>query len=382
MQKKQAPNTITSEMAGNKNKQTGVNYGDLDPFKIAVQQAAASTSYNLEEYFSYHEVAASRGESAYVWDEGGKYQAIVTEGLGTKNLVADAMEEITGKTYYGAIAQDTVAMIVNDLIVVGAMPKIVTAHMSVSESDWFKKNPQRAEALAKGWASACNIAGAVWGGGETPSLKDILQPGVLELSGSAIGEINPPEHLTLGNKLQPGDLIIYLPSSGIHANGLTDARNIANGLSEGYSTQLSDGSTYGEALLVPTPIYVDAVRSLFATGVDIHYMANITGHGWRKLMRANRDLTYVMAFTAEHIPPVFDFMQQQSGKSDEQMYGTFNMGMGFAIFVPGEHLAGSLRTLQSGGWAARLAGHVEEGPRQVIIKPKNIVFEEDSLKIR
>ncbi len=368
-------------MAGDKNEQTGVNYGDLDPFKIAAQQAGGSTTDNLERYFGYHEVAESVGESAYIWYEGGKYQAMVTEGLGTKNLVADAMREVTGKTYYDAIAQDTVAGIVNDLIVVGAMPKVVTAHMSVAESEWFN-DTQRMHDLVDGWATACNLAGAKWGGGETPQLKQILQPGVIELSGSAIGEINPPERLTVSSKLQAGDHIIYLPSSGIHANGLTDARAIVDNLPEGYSTRLNDGSTYGESLLTPTPIYVDAVRSLFHAGVDVHYMANITGHGWRKLMRADRELTYVMAFTPECPPPVFDFIQEHSGKSDEQMYGTFNMGLGFAIFVSDEHLAGSLKVLQSGGWAARLGGHVEEGTRRVIIEPKNIIFETDSLNIR
>lgn len=386
-------------MAGNKNEQVGVNYRELDPFKIAAQKAAATTSHNLEEYFGYHEVPESRGESAYVWYEGDKYQAMVTEGLGTKNLVADKLfEEIKvasqnlsavanafgqeqGRTYYDAIAQDTVAMIVNDLIVVGAMPKVVTAHMSVAESSWFN-NIERTEDLVSGWANACNLAGATWGGGETPALKGILQPGTIELSGSAIGDIKPTNRLTLGEKLQVGDKIIYLPSSGIHANGLTDGRAIADGLPESYHTRLSDGSMYGEALLTPTLIYVNAVRSLFEAGVDIHYMVNVTGHGWRKLMRANRELTYVLAFTAENQPPVFDFIQQHSGKSDEEMYGTFNMGMGFAFYIPDKDFAKALKVLQSRGWPARLAGHVEEGPKRVIIKPKDIVFEADSLNIR
>lgn len=385
-------------MAGEKNPQAAVDYSDLDPFKIVAQQAAATTSRNLEEYFGYHFLEESRGESACVWYENERYQAMVAEGLGTKNLVADRLfEEIktasqnlsaianvvgenSAKTHYDAIAQDTVAMVVNDLIVVGAMPKVVMAHMSVGESSWFS-DTRRAKDLVDGWANACNMAGATWGAGETPSLKDILQPGVIELSGSAIGEINPPRRLTLGDKLQPGDHIIYLPGSGIHANGLTDARNIAEGLLLGYNTPLSNGSTYGESLLVPTPIYVDAVRLLFQAGVDIHYMANITGHGWRKLMRANRELTYVMDFIPEQ-QPLFDFIQEQSGKSDEQMYGTFNMGMGFAVYLAAEDTPSSLKMLQSRGWAARLGGHVEVGPKRVVIEPKGLTYESDTLEIR
>jgi phosphoribosylformylglycinamidine cyclo-ligase len=357
-----------------------VDYGNLDPFKLAAQAAAASTADNLEIMFGLQEVPESRGESAYVWDEGENYGTIVTEGLGTKNLVADAMREITGRTYYDAIAKDTVAMIVNDLITVGALPKVVTAHFSVGDSEWLSDR-RRAQDLVDGWAHACNEAGATWGPGETPQLKDVLLPGVIELSGSAVGEIYPKDRLTLGNKLQPGDKIIYLPSSGIHSNGLTDARRIAEDLPEGYETLLSEDTTYGEALLTPTPIYVDAVRSLFEAGVDIHYMANITGHGWRKLMRAERELTYVINIPPQP-QPVFEFIQRHSDKSDKEMYATFNMGMGFALYVSSDDMIKALKALQDRDWPARLAGHVEEGPRQVIISPKNIVFESDSLNIR
>lgn len=379
--------------------QGGVNYNDLDPFKIVAQNAAASTAGNLEKYFGYHEVEESRGESAYVWYEGFKYQAMVIEGLGTKNLAADELfrqikeasviesqianelAPISGRTHYDSIAQDTVAMIVNDLIVVGAMPKVIAAHMSVAESAWFKQDPQRAEDLANGWAAACNLAGATWGPGETPQLKGILQPGVIELSGAAVGEINPPEHLTLGDKLQPGDFIIYLPSSGIHANGLTDARMVAEDLPNGYLTRLENGQSYGEALLEPTHIYVNDIRSLFRAGIDIHYMANITGHGWSKLMRANRDLTYVASLLPQP-QPVFEFIQEHSGYSDEDMYSKFNMGAGFAVFVARDHLGQALKTLQDNGCAARLLGHVESGLKRVVIEPKEIVFEAEKLNIR
>jgi phosphoribosylformylglycinamidine cyclo-ligase len=364
------------------NQENDVEYDILDPFKINAQRAAASTAPNLKKYFGQFEIAQTRGESAFVWDEGSKSGAMVAEGLGTKNLVADAMYEVTGRTYYDAIAQDTVAAIVNDLITVGAMPKVIMPHWAVAEGDWAVRNPQKAQDLIDGWERACNLAGAVWGGGETPQLKDILQPGTIELSGSASGEVNPPQHLAYGDKLQPGDKIIYLPSSGIHANGLTEARKIAQFLPDGYLSQLADGISYGETLLIPTPIYVDAIRSLLNAPVDIHYMVNITGEGWRKLMRADRDdLRYVISLPPQP-QPVFAFIQEQAEYDDYKMYGTFNMGAGFAVYVAGNDLRLALGSLQDAGYAARLAGHVEEGPRQVIIEPKGIVFESDTLKIR
>ena len=116
--------------------QTGVDYSAMDPVKVLAQKAAMSTAANHAR-FSATEVTASRGESAYVWEEGDCYRALVIEGLGTKNLVADALRKTTGKTYYDALAQDTVAMIVNDLIVVGAMPQVVNAYFALGDGAWM-----------------------------------------------------------------------------------------------------------------------------------------------------------------------------------------------------------------------------------------------------
>lgn len=360
-------------------REAGVDYGGLDPFKIEAQQAAASTAGHFLR-LGYKEVSASRGESAYVWDEGDEYGAMVTEGLGTKNLVADAMREITGKTYYDAIAQDTAAMILNDLITVGATPTVIGAHFSVADASWFK-DLERASDLVRGFRDACHQAGVVWGGGETPALKGILQPGVIELSGPAFGRIKPKERLALADRLEVGDRIILLGGSGIHANGVSLARSIAEELPDGYATQLPDGSMYGEALLEPTPLYVRAVEALFDAEIEVHYMANITGHGWRKLMRANRDLGYMI----EEVPqpqPVFGFIQEQSGASDEEMYGNFNMGAGYAIFVPPDQTYRTLEALMDAGYPAMAAGQVINGPKQVVIRPKGLVYEGDSLRLR
>lgn len=366
-------------MAPQTYEQSGVNYGDLDPFKIAAQRAAADTSVHLWHH-RYKEVSASRGESAFVWDEGDGYGAMVTEGLGTKNLIADAVREITGKTHYDAIAQDTAAMILNDLVTVGAAPKVVMPHFSVADAKWFKDR-ERANDLVRGFRDACHMAKATWGGGETPALKDILQPGVIELSGSAVGEIKPKERLALSDKIEVGDSIIMLGSSGIHANGATLARAIAEELPEGYATKLDDGSAYGEALLKPTPIYAAAVEAVFRAGVDIHYMPNITGHGWRKLMRAERELGYRIDVVPEP-QPIFRFIQEKSGNDDAEMYGNFNMGAGYAMFVPAKQTYMTLEALMDAGYPAMLAGQVINGPKQVIIRPKGIIFGEDSLNLR
>jgi len=372
-------------MAGNESDHityasTGVNYESMDPFKRLGQLNARETSSNLER-LGMSVVEASRGESAFVWDRGDHYAAFVIEGLGTKNLVADATREITGKTYYDQVAQDTIAMIVNDLIVVGANPEVINMYVGSGSSDWFE-DLKRAEDLIVGWKKACDLAGVTWGGGETPTLKGIIAPNTGEILGAATGIIKPKDRLTLGNKLTAGDRILLVESSGIHANGLTLARAIAEKLPDGYATELLDGSMYGEALLNPTHIYAALVRNLFEEGIDIHYMVNVTGHGWRKLMRATQSFNYVI----ENIPvpqPVFDFIQEQSGNSDEEMYGNFNMGAGFAIFLPQADVEKAIEMARDNhSMDALNAGVVQEGHRQVIIQPKNLKYSSETLEVR
>lgn len=359
---------------------SGVNYNLMDPIKRLAQVNAVTTSMNLER-FNMHEVKASRGESAYVWEERDAFRAIVIEGLGTKNLIADQTRAITGRSHYDDIAQDTVAMIVNDLIIVGADPQVVNAYFGIGSSAWLT-DKERTSDLVHGWALACNKAGAVWGGGETPTLKDVIDPNTIDLAGSAIGIIKPKERLILGDALTPGDEILLIESSGIHANGITLARTIASKLSDGYKTLLSDGKSFGESLLVPTHIYASFVRDLFNQGIEIHYMVNITGHGWRKLMRANKNLSYVI----DQIPKpheVFKFIQKHSGISDKEMYGNFNMGAGFAIFMPSSFTQKAIEIgLKNHGLNCLVAGQVENGPKKVVILPKKLIYDSATLEIR
>ena len=358
---------------------TGVNYDAMDPVKRLAQQAAAETTVNLAR-FGANEVPGIRGESAYVIEEKDRYVAHVVEGLGTKNLVADEVRKFTGKTHYDSIAQDTVAMIANDLITVGADPQVVSAYWAVGDSEWFL-DEERAADLASGWKNAVDMAGAVWGGGETPTLKGIINPNAIDLAGSATGIVRPKERLVSEEKLKLGDAIFMVESSGIHANGLTLARSIADNLPEGYQTLLADGRTYGESLLMPTHIYAKLVRDLFEAGIDIHYMVNITGHGWRKLMRPKRALTYFIGAIPQP-QPVFNFIKEHSGNDNKEVYGNFNMGAGFALYVPDNKADLVEKVSKGNGLKSMLAGYVQEGEKQVVIEPLGITFKGDSLNVR
>lgn len=357
----------------------GVNYKAIDPIKVLAQKNAAATAKNLQA-FGMKELSASRGESAYVWEESDAYRALVIEGLGTKNLVADALRPVTKKTYYDQIAQDTVAMVVNDLIVVGALPQVINAYFTIGDSAWMS-DEERAADLINGWTAACNLAGATWGGGETPTLKGIIEPDTIDLGGSSVGIISPKSNLVLGDQLAAGDAIVLVASSGIHSNGLTLARKVADMLPDGYATKMADGRLYGEALLTPTPIYVSLVRELQQQNIVPHYMANITGHGWRKIMRANADFSYVIDKIAE-AQPEFQLIQETAGISEEEMYGNFNMGAGFAVYLPADQADTVVAAAKKVGLKAWRAGTVEKGAKQVVIKSKNIIFSSDSLGVR
>jgi phosphoribosylformylglycinamidine cyclo-ligase len=357
----------------------GVDYSRIDPLKILAQQAAASTAANLVRH-ELKEVGASRGESAYVIDCGEFYLASITECLGTKALIADSMRAITGKTYYDSIAQDTLAMAINDLITVGATPISVHAYWATGGSDWFA-DEARARDLVNGWKAACDACHVAWGGGETPALAGVVAPGRIDLAASCVGLVRPKERLTLGEKLAAGDAIVLFASSGIHANGVSLARKLAERLPDGYATRLANGELYGEALLAPTVLYSPVTEALAAIGIVPHYAANITGHGWRKLMRHPGAFTYRLQ-TLPAVPAVLKFIQQHAAIDDREAYGNLNMGAGFALFVAAEDAERTVALAKSLSVPALFAGRVEAGAKQVIVEPLALTFSADALHVR
>ena len=363
--------------------QAGVDYSLIDPLKVSAQRAAAATAVHLAQH-GFAEVQASRGESAYVVDVGPFYIASIVECLGSKALVADEMAALTGHSAYAGIAQDTIAMAVNDLITVGATPLVVQAYWAAGGSDWFA-DPHRAQALVAGWKQACDICKVAWGGGETPALAGIVVDGRIDLAASCTGLINPKARLSVGDKLAAGDVIVLLDSSGIHANGLSLARKLLERLPGGWLTEIDPinhpGLGYGQALLAPTTLYSPVTEALWAAGIVPHYCANITGHGWRKLLRHPGTFTYRM-HTVPPVPPVLKFIQQQARQDDREAYSTLNMGAGFAIFVAAADARQTVAVAQAQGVGARIAGVVEAGPKQLLIEPLGIRFGDDDLQLR
>jgi phosphoribosylformylglycinamidine cyclo-ligase len=360
--------------------QAGVDYDKIDPLKVSAQRAAAATADQLARH-GFSEVAASRGESAYVVDVGPFYLASIVECLGSKALVADEMARLTGRSYYAAIAQDTIAMAVNDLITVGATPLVVQAYWAAGGSDWFG-DAERSLALVQGWKHACEVCGVAWGGGETPALAGIVEAGRIDLAASCTGIVQPKARLSVGDALAAGDAIVLLGASGIHANGLSLARKVVERLPQGWLTPIDDSATtYGDALLAPTPLYSPVTEALWQAGIASHYCVNITGHGWRKLLRHPAALTYRIT----HVPPVprvLAFIAEQAGHDAREAYSTFNMGAGFALFVAARDAERTVAVAQAQGIDAWIAGTVEAGPKQLLIEPLALQFSGDALQLR
>jgi phosphoribosylformylglycinamidine cyclo-ligase len=359
---------------------SGVRYDQLDAFKRACQRAARTTAMALEAH-GYREPAAIRGESAYLIEADDHYLAHVEEGLGTKNLVADAVYAQSGKCFYREIGIDTVATIVNDLATCGARPISVAMHAAVGDSGWFA-DEKRAGDLVAGFAEGCRQAGAVWGGGETPTLRGIVEPDTIVLAGSAIGKIAPKSLRVVGD-VRDGDAIVFLASSGVQTNGLTLCRQIADQLPQGYATPLGDGRTYGEALLAPSVIYVAFVRECQRRGLKLNYVAHVTGHGWRKLMRLEEPFVYEIA-NVRPAPTLFQFLAKAGPISPREMYATFNQGIGFAACVAPELAGPTIAAAKAAGYDAWLAGRVKkDGARKaVVVPPLGLTFEGETLQVR
>jgi len=364
--------------------QSGVNYEQLDPAKKLALNAARSTAIHLKN-FGFEEIQDSRGEAAFVWSQGKVLMAAVTESLGTKNLVADEMGKIedperSRRTYYNIIGYDSVASIVNDLSSVGAKPLVVHAFWAVGNSDWFN-DIRRIKDLVNGWRKACDDAKATWGGGETPSYNNIVIKEVIALGGSSVGIIKSKKRLITETKLREKDRIILIKSSGINANGISLTRVLAKKLPKGYRENLPNGTLFGDAILTKTNIYAQLIQDLLDHRINIHYISNITGHGLRKIMRAKQNFTYVIEkiFDPQEI---FLFIQKHANLNDYEMYQTYNMGQDYALFIPEKDVQKAQKIITKNKFQSINAGYVEKGKRQVIIKPKNIIYKSETLNLR
>jgi phosphoribosylformylglycinamidine cyclo-ligase len=356
----------------------GVDYDALDAAKRLAMAEALATSAHLRE----HGASArdrSRGEPAFVFELAGRTFGFVVEGLGTKAMIARAVLESEGSNRFADVAYDTVAAIVNDLACVGALPLVVNAYFATGGSDWYRER-ERTVALLEGWRRACDDAGCAWGGGESPTLPGLVAPEEIELAGAAVGVVPADRAAILGEQLSAGDEIVLVASGGLHANGASLARAVAERLPDGYATALPSGARLGEALLAPSLMYVPLIAALIESGPQPTYISHVTGHGLLKLMRPPAALTYrVRRLPA--VPEVLEFLVGEAGLDAHAAYSTFNMGTGLALYCRAGAGEETVRVAGEHGFAALLAGGVESGPRQVILEPLGIRYAGEELEL-
>lgn len=360
-----------------------VDYSTLDPFKTQIIEALGPTWANIQR-LGVRIVPESLGQPAVLLDFV-DYDFMLTlksDCVGTKGYIADKMLDAGWSgdvaSLYSGLGVDLIAANANDVICMGAAPLALSDEIGSGRSEWFA-NEARVAGLLDGLRRGCDEAGITIPCGETPTLPDIINPQTAYITGSMIGIVQPRERACWGQNLRAGDVVFGLASSGLHANGLTLARRIIERLPQGYFTPFGAPTsaagdwTLGQELLTPTQIYTRPVLEMFEAGIELHFLSNITGHGWRKVMRCRYPFTYIVEALPEPLP-IFRFLQEQGKVSDYEAFQTWNMGVGFCLYAPeGEEKAIEEICAEYGVSVMRL-GHVEEGEKQVVIHPLRITY--------
>jgi len=291
-----------------------------------------------------------------------KYQEPVlvsgTDGVGTKLRIAQMMQ------VHDTVGIDLVAMCVNDVLCHGAEPLFFLDYIGLG-----KLEPALVEALVKGVSAGCVEAGCALIGGETAEMPGFYADDEYDLAGFVVGAVEC-SRLINGSRIEAGDMIIGLPSSGIHSNGFSLVRKV---LLEKAGLKLNDyapelGHTWGEELLTPTRIYVKSILPLVQE-FDIKGIAHITGGGLPENMEriVPQGLQAVIESSSIKSQPIYEIIQARGAIEKKEMFKTFNMGIGLAIVVSTRYYDKVLESLKAAGEKPQLIGKIEAGNEGVII---------------
>lgn len=282
-----------------------------------------------------------------------------TDGVGTKLRLAFMLDR------HDTIGQDVVAMCVNDILVQGAEPLFFLDYLAVG-----KLEPEKVASIVSGIAKACKESGCALIGGETAEMAGFYGEGEYDIGGFAVGIVDKPRIIT-GEKVKPGDMLIGLPSSGLHSNGYSLVRKICFDIKQMPLEQYipSLGKTLGEELLAPTRLYPKVCLPLIEK-FDIHGMVHITGGGfYDNIPRILPEHCGVEIDTSSWPqPPVFGLLQEWGQVAWPEMYRTFNMGIGMILVVAAADVECVRQDLESRGESSYVIGTVIEGERKVSLK--------------
>jgi len=325
-----------TEDAGD-DREEGLTYAEAG-VDIDASEAATAALIGATEGFE--------GEFAGLLDIGDRYLALAADGVGTKLLVAEAVDD------YSTIGIDCIAMNVNDLVAAGVEPVAFVDYLAVEEPD-----DETSEQIGEGLAAGAERADVALVGGETAVMPEVITG--LDIAGTCAGLAEKGS--LFPGEAEVGDAIVGFPSTGIHSNGLTLARQAATRNHE-YTDPFppNPDRSIAEELLEPTRIYTDLLDPLRVH--DARAAAHVTGGGWTNLTRMG-DFRYEITdpFDAQ---PVFEFVQADGNVSDEEMHRTFNMGTGFVAAVPDDEAESLVDATEDG----RVIGEVQDGDEAVAVR--------------
>ena len=301
------------------------------------------------------EVMGGLGGFGGLFDLSGKYKEPVlvsgTDGVGTKLKLA----QILGR--HDTIGIDLVGMCVNDVLVQGAEPLFFLDYFATGKLD-----VETTVAVVGGIAKGCELAGCALIGGETAEMPDMYPPGEYDLAGFTVGAVEKSQMLS-GEGIVAGDVILGVASSGPHSNGYSLIRKIlerAGCTPDSGKLDLDVGGVkLADALMAPTTIYVKAILDLLKSGT-VHGMAHITGGGLKEniIRVVPDDLGIALNASTIVLPPVFDWLMREGNVAREEMWRTFNCGIGFTVILPRDAVTAASALLQKHGLASSLIGEV------------------------
>ena len=280
-----------------------------------------------------------------------------TDGVGTKQRIAQLLDK------HDTVGIDCVAMCVNDIICCGAKPLFFLDYIAIGRNE-----PEKVAALVAGVAEGCVRAGCALIGGETAEHPGTMAPEDYDLAGFSVGIVDKPKIIDNG-KMRPGDVIIALPSSGVHSNGYSLVRKVFDVEHADLGKTVDTlGTTLGEALLEPTKIYVKPVLAALEAA-EVHGISHITGGGfYENIPRSIPDgLSALIRRDTVRIPPIFDLIQRTGDIPERDMFNTFNMGVGMSLVVSAETADTALSALRAQGEDAYVIGEIVKGEDKVQI---------------
>lgn len=280
-----------------------------------------------------------------------------TDGVGTKQRIAQILDK------HDTVGIDCVAMCVNDIVCCGARPIFFLDYIAIGKND-----PQKVATLVSGVAEGCVQAGCALIGGETAEHPGTMKPDDYDLAGFSVGIVDKPKVLDK-NKMQQGDIVIALPSSGIHSNGYSLVRKIFDVEHCDLNKHIDElAMTLGEALLIPTKIYVKEALAAIAAA-EVHGISHITGGGfYENIPRCIPDgLCAKIDRTSVKTAAIFKLLQKEGKVSDHDMFNTYNMGVGMSIIVSRNTADKALDALKAEGSDAYIIGEIEKGEEKITI---------------